>query len=414
MAEKQAGTESPLAVLHDVAVIGGGLIGAAVALGAARQGWQVLLLDRAAPDWAPGSLGMDLRSVAVSPASQTLLDGLGVWRELRAVPYTHMHVWEERGTRAIDFDAAEVARGELGWIVENGPLVALLWQRLRALDNVAVHTGDRLVGLEATAGEVGLRLRSEDQDRSARARLVIGADGARSSVRALLGVSAETFDTGHHALATVVRTARPHHGWAYQRFLLDGPLALLPGTAPRHCAVVWSQPPETARRRAALAEQDFCAELNNATEGCLGEVEATDQRLVFPLQQMLVSTFQPDERVLLVGDAARVLHPLAGLGANLGFEDVAELLAQLQRLGGRGDPGVGDLWHGFARRRHWRSRMMVDLMGGLRRVYARSDPLFQWLRNVGVGWLDSVAPVKRQIIREALGLGSLARPPTDG
>jgi 2-octaprenylphenol hydroxylase len=325
-----------------------------------------------------------------------------------------MRVWEERGTRAIDFDAALVARSELGWIVENGPLVALLWQRLRALDNVVVHTGDRLAGIERCADEVRLQICSGADSRWVKARLVIGADGARSSVRQLLGVRADTFDTGHHALATVVRTSLPHRGWAYQRFLLDGPLALLPGTQPRISAVVWSQPPEVAARRAALDSRSFCAELSAAVEGCLGAVETADRRMVFPLQQMLVSTFQPDERVLLIGDAARVLHPLAGLGANLGFEDVADLLAQLDRLAGRGDPGLSGLWQGFARRRRWRSQILVELMGGLRRIYARGDPLFGLLRNVGVGWLDAAAPLKRQIIREALGLGPLSGPPADG
>jgi len=131
--------------LHDLAVVGGGLIGAAAALGAAQQGLRVVLLDRVRPVWRPGRLGMDVRNVAVSPASQGLLHRLGVWRDQDAVPYTHMRVWEERGTRAIEFDAAEVARGELGWILENGPLVDRLWRKLAALDKLDQCLGNRLI-----------------------------------------------------------------------------------------------------------------------------------------------------------------------------------------------------------------------------------------------------------------------------
>lgn len=274
--------------LHDLAVVGGGLIGAAAALGAAQQGLRVLLLDRVRPVWRPGRLGMDVRNVAVSPASQGLLHRLGVWRDQDAVPYTHMRVWEERGTRAIEFDAAEVAREELGWILENGPLVDRLWQKLDALDNVVLLTGNQVADLDPGPQDARLTLGpvgdGSGAETTIRARLVIGADGARSSVRELLRVRADSFDTGHHALATVVRTARPHKGRAFQRFLLDGPLALLPGKDPRQSAVVWSQSPSSAARRADLDETSFCDELANAAENCLGAVDAVDQRLVFPLQ----------------------------------------------------------------------------------------------------------------------------------
>jgi 2-octaprenylphenol hydroxylase len=357
---------------------------------------------------------MDIRNVAVTPASKALLDELGVWQEQQAIAYSHMRVWEEQGTRSIDFDAADVQRNELGWIVENGPLVASLWKRLRAQDGITIHTADRLVGVEPGTEAVKLHLIKHAQQaaadtRAVRARLVVAADGARSAVRQLLNVPVEAFATGHHALATAIRTAKPHRGTAFQRFLLDGPLALLPGRHPQQSSVVWSQSPASAERRAAQADDAFCQEIAAASEHCLGAVEAVDRRLVFPLQQMLAASFNPVPRVLLIGDAGRVLHPLAGLGANLGFEDVRDLLDELGRLLPGADPGATGAWLAFARRRRVRSRLMVDIMGGLRRVYASNDPLLQWVRNIGVAWVDSSALLKRQIIREALGLGPLAR-----
>ncbi|MFU8814219.1 MAG: FAD-dependent oxidoreductase [Pseudomonadales bacterium] len=389
---------------YDVAVVGGGLIGAAAALGLARQGRRVLLLEPSQPLLQPGRLGLDIRTVAVSPASRQLLESLGVWRTLQAAPYHRMEVWEERGTQAMVFDAVDVARAELGWIVENGPAGAALWGALGGEENVTIchdrvaelATGDQQVELELPQGR-------------ASARLLIAADGARSMVRERLGVAVETADVGHVALATAVRTAAPHQGVAYQRFLLDGPVALLPTRDPQICSVVWSQSPEAAARRSVLADDAFCAELSAAVQGVLGAVLAVDQRVVFPLQQLLAASFNPHPRVLLIGDAARVLHPLAGLGANVGFEDVRDLLAVLARLPVAADPGSDRLWGGFDRQRLARARLMLGLMSALRRAYARGDPLSQLLRNLGVGWLNGSSLLKRQVMQEAMGLGPMAR-----
>jgi 2-polyprenylphenol 6-hydroxylase len=176
--------------------------------------------------------------------------------------------------------------------------------------------------------------------------------------------------------------------------------------------VVWSQTPESAERRAALGDAAFCAELGRAVQGRLGNVEDVDRRILFPLWQQLAASFNPHPRVLLIGDAARVLHPLAGLGANVGFEDVRELLAVLENLPGAGDLGAPGLWRAYDRRRMMRARLMLRLMDTLRQVYARGDPFSQWLRNLGIGWLNQAGPIKRQIMKEAMGLGPVARGPS--
>jgi 2-octaprenylphenol hydroxylase len=389
--------------VHDVAVVGGGLIGASAALGLARQGRRVLLVEPAAPRLQRGELGSDLRTVALSPASRALLESLDAWAGLRVVAYRRMEVWEERGTAAMHFDAAEVGRQELGWIVENSPIAVALWEALGRhprVTRIEAPVSDMAVGPEL------VELAVAGQDRAA--RLVIAADGARSMVRESLGVAVRAYDVGQVALATTVRTARPHDGVAYQRFLLDGPLALLPGTGPRLCSVVWSQTPAQAQAREALEPQAFCAALERAIQGRLGAVEAVDRRLAFPLKQQLAASFNPHPRVLLVGDAARVVHPLSGLGANLGLQDVAELLATLADSGPEADPGSAGLWAAFDRHRGVRARLMLSVLGGLRYAYARGDPWSQWLRNAGVHWLDRLAPVKRQIMLEAMGLGPVA------
>jgi len=387
----------------DVAVVGGGLVGAAAALAIAGTGASTCLVDRARPEPSLGAFGMDIRNIACSPASQALLAGLGVFSDLTPAPYRRMEVWEERGTAVLEFSAEEAGRTELGWILENSPTVAALWARLERHPRVSIRLG-AVTGLTCSEDQVRLSLAGEEFA----ARLLVGVDGARSAVRELAGVETEVLATGQQALATLVRTERAHDGTAFQRFLLDGPLALLPSREAAVSSVVWSQSPEEARRRMALSDEAFCAELESAVESRLGRVRAVDERFVFPLSQHVVESFNPEDRVLLIGDAARVLHPLAGLGANVGFEDVRDLVARLERLPAGADPGARGLWRTFARRRRMRARLMVATMAGFRYAYAEGSPTLTWLRNGAVGWVNGNPTVKRQIIREALGLGPLA------
>jgi len=389
----------------DIVIAGGGLIGALTALAIARTGRTVAVIDREAPRRQRGALGLDVRNVAVSPGSRELLEQVGIWDDLNPAPYRGMQVWEERGTRAMEFLAAEVGRCELGWIVEASELTCALWDALAALGNATLHTGAALVDVAVAPASVTVRTAAGELS----ARLLIGADGARSRVREILRVGTETSPTGHHALATLIRTEAEHGGIALQRFLIDGPLALLPSTDPHLVSVVWSQPPAAAERRLAMPAAQFCAELERCMEARLGRVLEVDQRFVFPLNQMLVADFNPLPRVLLIGDAARVVHPLAGLGANIGFEDARDLLDDLAALPAQQDPGTPGLWRKFARQRRARSQLMLALMTGLRRAYAASDPLSQLLRNVGVDWLNEALPFKGQLMQEALGLGPVAR-----
>ena len=394
-------------VRADVAVAGGGLVGATLALGLARRGKCVALIDRAVPAYRKGKLGFDIRTVALNQKSAGLLDGLGVWRDLGKCPFQQMRVWESRGTRNIEFSAAEAGHEHLGWIVEVGQLTHDLWEVLVAEPNVRAVTGGSIVDVLAAPDSVTV---VTDEQRI-EAGLLIAADGGQSAVRHLLGVGAEALETGHCALATVVETQRPHDGKAVQVFLPDGPLAFLPlpDRQGRHfSAIVWSQPGEMAEARAALDDRGFADELQRAGESCLGEILAVDARIVFELTQRIAERFAPCPRVLLAGDAARVLHPLAGQGVNLGFEDVAEVLAVAGTLptDALAEPG---LWRGYARRRRLRAEILVRAMDAFRMVYGNTNPWFGWLRNVGVDLVNTAPVVKTQLIKEAMGIGALAR-----
>jgi 2-octaprenylphenol hydroxylase len=391
----------------DVLVAGGGLVGATAALALARRGLNVALVDRGEPAISRGRLGYDARTVALNPASVDMLKALDVWASFAACPFSSVYVCEERGTRHIEFLAAEVDRSELGWIVEVSPSVGALWAVLRRQSNLTI-VGGSIESVAADAREVRLLA----GDTALTTQLLIAADGANSSIRTKLGIDASRFQTHQSAIATVVEVEHDHRGVAWQCFLRDGPLALLP-LPPRDgrffCSVVWSQLEATAQQLMALDDTAFAARLGRLLDARYGAVKAVDNRFCFPLEQLVADSFQPAPRVLLVGDAARVLHPLAGQGVNLGFEDVSEVLRVATQVS-PADFGDDALWRGFARRRRVRAEVMVRAMDAFAMAYRLADPGLNWLRNVAVDLLNAAPPLKRQLIREALGFGVFAPP----
>ena len=414
-------TNSPAQIpqIH-LAVVGAGPVGATAALLLAKQGYKVTLIDRQAPQPGPVGLGMDIRNVALSPASAELLQSVGVWPEAFAAAYDSMKIWEQWGVNDLLFDAAEVDRPSLGWIVQVAPLLAGLWQQVQAqagqIDVVlgqvqSIKTPGPKTPLQDESKDqhsekVTLAIQQQDDVKHVVVDLVIAADGAESVVRKSLGVPATLIPTGQMALTTIVRTENVHENTAWQRFLVDGPLALLPANDAHLCSVVWSQSEAACQRRLALSDAAFCRELEHAFERRLGQIQAVAQRQAFPLRQQLAQTAMPHPRVVLIGDALRVVHPLAGLGVNLGFEDIAELLKIIHANPHflLDDPSSG--LNKFARQRHLRSESMLRALDGLKRLYAQDKPAISWLRNVGVGIFNNQAWLKRQVIREAMGLRS--------
>ena len=396
---------------YDVAVVGAGLVGAAAALTLGGTGRRVALIDRETPQARTGRLGFDTRTVALTEASLALLGN----RVEAAAPIRRMKVWEECGTGAIEFDADAVGAQALAWVIEASPARTALWQACAECPNVQRLIGD-VVGLTEEVTSVRLTFAELDRPGAAppvsapstvSARLVIAADGASSKVCELAGVKALTRGEGDAAIATVVEMERPHEGVARQRFGANGPLALLPLPHPRTVSLIWSLDRHAAERLAALEDPQFADALEAASEGALGRVKDLDRRTLAPLAQHVVANCNPLQRLLVLGDAARAVHPLAGQGVNLGLEDVARV--QRKASEGEGDLGRAGLWRGFAARRRLRSEGMVALMKALSTAYGLRDPVARWARNVGVRWIDGTAAVKRQLILEAMGTGPLAK-----
>lgn len=342
----------------------------------------------------PHGLGMDIRNVALSRGSRQLIESLITWPQ-QAGMFKTMHVWEQWGVNALNFDAAELGSDCLGWIAEVAPLLQALWQQLEANADIRVVLGD-IQAVETDATGVMVTVAEE----TLHADFLFAADGARSAVRNLLEVATDIWPTGQSALTTVVETEHSHEHTAWQRFLVDGPLAFLPSKHEHYCSVVWSQSPASLETNLGLADDEFSHRLGAALENRLGRIVQVAQRLSFPLQQQLARSAQPRPRVLLIGDALRVVHPLAGLGVNLGLEDVSALLQRVDETTADIAP---ECFTKFARQRLLKSQLMLRIMAGLKTLYGQPAPLLSWIRNVGVGAVNQSDWLKRQIMIEALG-----------
>lgn len=388
----------------DVAVVGGGMVGAATALALARAGFATALIEARAP--SPWSLQdeVDLRVVGLAPSSIALLDDLGVWasiRDSRAGPYAHMHVWDAATGATIHFDAADDGRDLLGYIVENNLVQWTLWQ---ALEEAGVRRlcPAQVSGYEVLEDRVQLALTGADMDVLS-ARLLVAADGAASPLRSMAGIETEGRDYAQRGVVAHVRTERPHEGTAWQRFQETGPLALLP-LADGRSSIVWSLPEAEAQRVLSLDDQAFCDALGVASDFRLGRIVASTKRAAFPLRLQLAGSYQA-ERLVLLGDAAHTVHPLAGQGVNLGLRDVVELRDTLVAAREAGsDMAAAHVLRRYARRRRSADTFDALSFDALARIYAWQSPALVAARGLGVRLVNKLSPIKRRLAGHAAGL----------
>ena len=390
---------------HDVAIVGAGMVGAVLACALAMQKQRVLLIEDGevpspAVDGEPG-----LRVVTLSPASCRMLERLGLWTpELaaRAASVARMDVWDDAraAQRRIVFDAAELGQPALAQVVENDLVRGMALRHLQQQPNVTLAMPARLVGLTQHLNNAAITLAD---GREIRVSLVVGADGPRSPVRRLAGIGDNSRDYGQRGLVANVRPRRAHRGTAWQRFLPTGPVALLPLFDGSY-SIVWSTTPDHARELEAMPEAAFVAALEAATEGVTGGFSASSQRAGFPLQMRFADAFAA-RRVALVGDAAHVVHPLAGQGANLGLLDAAALAESVRAGMARGDqPGEEPVLEHYARWRKGHNLMVGATMDGFQRLFGDTHPLLAWLRGTGLATVDRMTPLKYSIMEHAMGL----------
>ncbi|WIG54319.1 MAG: 2-polyprenylphenol hydroxylase [Rhodanobacteraceae bacterium] len=386
----------------DIAVAGGGMVGAACALALAKRGFAVALLEAREPaTWNAGD-PEDLRVIALAPSSACLLDQLGVWRRIEAArvsPYRHMRVWDGATGAEITFDAARDGRAQLGWIVENKLVARTLWDALGAAGVRRVYPAHVA---SFTQREDRVTLELGDGEMLSAVLLVI-ADGAGSTLREQAGIGVRGRDYHQRAVVAHVATERTHDATAWQRFTDEGPIALLP-LADGRSSIVWSLPETRAREVLALDDAGFGEAAGLASDFRLGRITSTTPRASFPLRLQVAERFASG-RCVLIGDAAHAVHPLAGQGANLGLRDVAELAAVLgvARDAGR-DFTATHVLQRYARRRRSDGALDAYALDAIERMFAWQIPAWAALRGAGMRAVDVIEPLKRRLSAHAAGL----------
>jgi 2-octaprenylphenol hydroxylase len=316
-----------------------------------------------------------------------------------------MSVWDGEGNGSIAFHSADIHSPHLGYIVENSILLKVLRNKLEQFSHVQFLAPAHVEAMSLASSKSLLRLRG---GQSITADFIVGADGANSVLRTLADIKAREWSYGHKAIVTTVRVEKPHQNTAWQRFSHQGPLAFLPlqGNAgsPDHeahyCSIVWSLEDKASEQMMALAEDEFCHELSKTFEYRLGSVDWSDERHCIPLRQRNALSYGVSG-FALVGDAAHTIHPLAGLGVNLGLADVQSLSAEILRAHMRKVP----LQHPSIVKRYQRSRKPQNLltmaaMEGFKQLFGHSSLSAQSIRNRGMDWVDSSAWLKRWIVEE--------------
>lgn len=386
----------------DVAIVGGGMVGASLALALSGTGREVTLIEGVAPGSA-AQPSFDDRSTALGNASRRIFEGLGVWRAME--PDTSairtIHVSDAGRFGFARLNAAEQGIEAFGYIIPNRCIGAALWAKLADAEGITLRVPARPESVEIGSDRVRLTVVDDRGPPEAiEARLVVAADGAHSSVRAAAGIGADVEDYDQVAMVANLRADRPHDGTAYERFTQAGPLALLPVRDGGY-GVVWSAVPAEAARLLALSDADFLRELQMRFGWRAGAFTRVGKRASYPLKLSRATTTVAT-RAVLIGNAAQALHPVAGQGFNLGLRDAA-MLAEVLAAPDTDDPGSAEV---LARFESWRDgdrTGVIRFTDGLIKLFGDTRPGVGLARNVGLLLFDLTPPAKSALARVSAG-----------
>jgi len=395
----------------EVAIVGGGMVGASLALALAGSGRRVALVEAVVAD-AAGQPSFDDRTSALGNGSRRIFEALGVWQHLQphAGPVREIRVSDAGHFGAARLSAAEQGLDALGYVVSNRQIGAALWRQLAAHPEIEVRCPARVLEVQLGAEQVQLTIRAgagADKDAAQAAgaerlsaRVVVAADGAQSLVRSAAGISALVEDYQQVAVVVHVATDRPATGIAYERFTSTGPLAVLPLADGRY-TVVWTVAPGRATQLLALADAAFVDELQRCFGWRIGRIVRAGARASYPLRLSRADGLT-GQRAVLVGNAAQALHPVAGQGFNLGLRDAA-LLAEV--LAAAPDPGAPAVLEDYERRRGTDRRGMIGFTDGLVKLFASERPFVSAARGAGLLLFDIAPAAKRALSRVSWGFG---------
>jgi len=393
----------------DLAVVGGGMTGLAFAVAAAGAGAETAVIDPV-PLPLSAKAPFDGRVTAIARASRYLLEGIDVWPALEAgaEPIVDIEVSEHASPFSVFYDHREVGREPLGHIVENRTIRSGLVRRARALSKTTLTLAmpDKVLRIERRRGGARITLESGAH---LTAKLVVGADGQNSLCRKEAAIDVLRFDYAQTAIVATITHENPHQGIAVERFFPNGPLAILPMQGHRS-SIVWAVENQLARVLTDLDDDAFLGELEERFDERLGSLSLTGPRFHYPLSMAQAHRYT-DDRLALIGDAARKIHPIAGQGWNLALRDVAalaELTIDALKLGL--DPGSPAILSQYERWRRFDSLALIAITDGLNRLFANDILPLKLMREWGLGLVDRTPPLKRFFMQHAMGLvGDLPR-----
>jgi 2-octaprenyl-6-methoxyphenol hydroxylase len=386
----------------DVAIVGGGLVGASFALALADSHLATVLIEGVAPG-SQAQPSFDERTTALGNASRRIFHALGVWDAIapRAAAIRAIHVSDAGRFGFARLDARDHGIEAFGYVAGNRIIGAALWEKLAAAPRVALRVPSTLDAIEIGADRVALSLQGPSGTERVEARLVVAADGADSSVRRAAGIEVRVREYDQVAVVANIAADRPHDGTAFERFTRSGPIALLPLHDGSYTAV-WARAPSQAKEALALEEPAFLAELQKHFGWRAGRLMRTGRRASYPLRLTRAAS-AVRSRTVLIGNAAQALHPVAGQGFNLGLRDAAQLAELL--AGAQGDAGAADLLARFAAQRAADRRGVVGFTDGLVRLFGDVRPPIRLARNLGLLMFDLMPPAKRGLARVSTGFG---------
>lgn len=390
--------------MSQIVIAGAGVVGLSTACILAQAGLSVVVLEPKSIPTPWQRAVMDLRVVALTRASQLLLTSAGVWQSIvqkRVAPYRAMHVWDGAGTGEIQFSAEDIAEHDLGHIVELSAIEQSLREKLTSLPNAQLRSGVGATAFELSENTIHVHLTDAQ---AITANLLIACDGAQSPLRKIAGIACHQEDYQQHALVAQIHCENSHQQTAWQCFTPTGPLALLPLADAHQCSIVWSTPPEETHAYLALTEEQFSKKLSQAFEHRLGALQLDSKRLSFALVERHAERYLAP-RLVLLGDAAHTMHPLAGQGLNQSLGDVQALCEQVLKLQRqKRDYGLMENLRPFERTRRSEAALMLAVVKGFKTVFAHHPLPGVLARNWGMSLLNKHPFAKAEIIRRAMGI----------
>ncbi|MBR9885204.1 MAG: UbiH/UbiF/VisC/COQ6 family ubiquinone biosynthesis hydroxylase [Oceanospirillales bacterium] len=389
---------------YDVLIVGGGMVGATIACALAGSNLTVAVVEQQYPPAFSSEQPHDLRVSALSLASENILRHVGAWDGIvsrRLCPYRRMRVWEASDTRAAtEFDASRIDRPYLGNIVENRVVQLALLERLQQIDNVDLICPAQIEAIDYSPGASLIRLQD---GRELVGRLLVAADGGQSRVRDAVGIGTHKWDYDQYALVASVETAYEQQDITWQQFTPTGPLAFLPLSG-NNASLVWYNTPNEVRRLMELPERRFMEELIATFPDRLGQIDQLLERGFFPLRRQHAQRYVA-EGVALAGDAAHMIHPLAGQGVNIGLLDAAALAEVIIKAHAAGEAWESlDVLEQYERQRRRHNLLMMQTMDAFYRVFSNDSSPMKVVRNIGLGLAGKLPFAKDRVMQFAMGL----------